>query len=180
MTTRTGSALLAALAILLAVAAPPAAAHTSLRSTSPSEGDRLTAPPAEVTLVFTDQVLEIGTAVAVTGPAGPVDAGPPVVDGASVTAGLPAGLPGGDYEVAWRVTAADGHPISGTFAFSVAAAATTSETAAAPATTPPNVAAAPADGGVPASRWWLLAVAVLLGAAVAFAVRRRRSPSWPR
>lgn len=179
MTARTGSALLAALLLLLAVAAPPAAAHTDLASTTPADGERLAEPPAEVTLVFTAEVLELGAAVAVTGPAGLLDAGPPVVDGASVTAALPAGLPGGDYEVAWRVTAADGHPISGTFTFSVAAAPapTTSETTAAPATTSSDVAAAPPEGRAPASRWWLFAAAVVLGVAVAVAVWRRRSAS---
>ena len=36
---------------------------------------------------------------------------------------LPAGLENGTYVVAWRVTSADSHPVSGAFSFSIGAAA---------------------------------------------------------
>jgi copper resistance protein C len=58
----------------------------------------------------------------VTGPQGPVQLGAPEVTESTVSQNLQGGSPAGQYTVAWRVTAADGHPLSGTFGFTAEAA----------------------------------------------------------
>jgi copper resistance protein C len=58
----------------------------------------------------------------VTGPQGPVQLGAPEVTESTVSQNLQGGSPAGQYTVAWRVTAADGHPLSGAFAFTAEAA----------------------------------------------------------
>lgn len=106
---------------MLALAAP-AHAHDALVSATPADGATLTAVPTEVVLTFTDQILEVEPAVLVRDEAGEqLDDVPVVVDGATVTRPLPADMPDGRYDVAWRVVSADGHPIEGAFTFTVAA-----------------------------------------------------------
>lgn len=171
---------------LLCLPAAPAGAHNALRSSSPASGEQLPVPPGEVRLEFNDDVIEIGTQVAVTGPAGPVEAGQPLVAGPVVTAALPGGLPAGGYEVAWRATSADGHPISGTFSFTAAAAAPAPAAPApsSPAPAPPvsatpaptSDAAAPQDrgDGTPVGLWVALGTGLAVGAGAAGIARRRR------
>lgn len=122
--TRTSYRRPAVLLLVLAAlaAAAPASAHTVLRSSTPSDGASLPAPPADVQLVFDESVVTLGTEVAVSGPAGPLTLDPLAVDGATVTQPLPADLPAGPYEVRWRATSADGHPVSGELGFSANAA----------------------------------------------------------
>ncbi|MFP5334366.1 MAG: copper resistance protein CopC [Actinomycetes bacterium] len=166
------STVLLLLAALALVPLAPAAAHTSLRTAAPADGDRLPAAPARLTLTFTDEVLALGAEVAVSGPTGPVDVAAPEVSGTDVVAALPADLPRGDYRAAWRVTARDGHPISGELAFTVAG---TTRTASAVRTTDPAPAAEPPPDAAPVSRWWwVVGAAALVGAATAAWASRRR------
>jgi len=65
----------------------------------------------------------LGTQVAVTGPTGPVQTGPPTLIDNSVRQTVAAGAPAGNYAVAWRVISADGHPITRTFHFTAQAPA---------------------------------------------------------
>jgi methionine-rich copper-binding protein CopC len=135
---RLGTAVFALGAILLSVhGAAPAAAHTELASSDPFSGATLEAAPMQVTLTFRGQITRVGVTVQVTGPDGAVGAGPAVVAGRTVTQPLAAGLPAGTYDVRWQVTAGDGHPISGSLHFTVAAnAAPSTEPAVAPTATP--------------------------------------------
>lgn len=168
-------AALAALALAVLVLAPQAAAHTELVETSPQTGRTLSDAPGTVSLTFSGRVLTAGAVIRVTGPGdrGGVTAGPTTVRGTRVSRPLEAGLPGGRYEVTWRVSAADGHPISGSFGFRLAVPASAATTpgaatpgAAAPgsaspgSTTPgsatpgsatPGSAAAPGASGAPGS-----------------------------
>jgi copper resistance protein C len=140
-------ALLAATALLLAPAA--ASAHDTLSESSPSDGD-VGPSPEQVVLTFTGDVGSIGTAVEVTGPQGTAGAGEPVVEGRTVTVPLAPDLPAGDYTVSWRVTSADGHPISGEFGFGVEAEEATeptTEPTSAPTSAP---TAEPTDEGATA------------------------------
>jgi methionine-rich copper-binding protein CopC len=112
---------LAAGAALVAVgaAAAPASAHIRLLLTTPAAGERLSAAPSSVSLRFDDTVISLGTAIRVTGPEGVVSTGAPLVDGRAVTQRLVPDAPPGGYEVAWRITSADGHPVSGRFRFEI-------------------------------------------------------------
>jgi len=198
------AALLMALPVVLlalvVAQAPAASAHNVLISSDPKDGSTVAEPPAQITLVFNDDVLDVGSAVQLKGPDGVVDLDAPAADGPRLVQQLPGALPAGQYEMVWRVTSADGHPIDGTLTFTASAAgaqATPTEpepaskptgaaspsiaTAEATATTQAEPAASPAvtqaanseDGGIPAWVWSVGAVVVIGGAGVAFAAARR-------
>ncbi len=140
----------ALLALFVAVAAQPAAAHDQLLDSSPGEGEHLDVAPTEVTLRFSDEILAIGPAVIVADDAGTTwTVSDPVLDGPDVVTELADDVPDGSYEVRWRVVSSDGHPITGVIPFSVGdtAPASGSETgAAAPAGPSDSSAADPAAG----------------------------------
>ncbi|WP_449386335.1 copper resistance CopC family protein [Cellulomonas soli] len=100
--------------------ASTASAHDQLLSSSPADGEVVTTAPAALTLEFSADVLDLSTAVVLTLPDGSVREDLAVtVAGPIVTAALPGDLVSGAYAVAWRVVSADGHPIEGTFAYTV-------------------------------------------------------------
>jgi methionine-rich copper-binding protein CopC len=140
----------ALLALFVAVAAQPAAAHDQLLDSSPGEGEHLDVAPTEVTLRFSDEILAIGPAVIVADDAGTTwTVGDPVLDGPDVVTELADDVPDGSYELRWRVVSSDGHPITGVIPFSVGDTAPTSgsETgSAAPAGPSDSSAADPAAG----------------------------------
>lgn len=104
--------------------ASPAFAHDELLGSSPEPGQVFETPPTEVSLDFSNDVIEVGTAVEVVDHhGGDVAVGDPVVAGPRVTATLPADLEG-EYQVRWRAVSSDGHPIEGTIDFGVGADAT--------------------------------------------------------
>lgn len=117
---------LAAAAVLVLGPLTGAYAHEDLRSSVPADGSAGPTPaavelvPAAVELVLTAPPLAVGAQVVVSGPAGPVTSAPPVVEGARLSAALPERLPPGKYRMAWQVTAADGHPVTGELGFTVA------------------------------------------------------------
>lgn len=102
-----------------------ALAHTALREAVPAGGARLTEVPSRLTLRFSAKVEVQPGAVVVSSSSGsrvnPVEASRDPADQSLVTAPLPALEPGA-YTVTWRVLSADGHPVSGTYSFTVAGA----------------------------------------------------------
>ncbi|MGY1741105.1 MULTISPECIES: copper resistance CopC family protein [unclassified Blastococcus] len=111
---------LAATGLLLLTGTAPASAHDALVAATPADGGAVPTAPAAVTLQFSGVVQELGAEVVVTGPDGAaVGRGEPQVVDATLTQPLAPGLPAGTYSVAWRVTSADGHPVSGSTAFTV-------------------------------------------------------------
>lgn len=141
---RLASALLA-LGLLVAVPAT-AFAHDVLERTDPADGTSITHLPKEVTLTFTEAPLSIGSQVVVTGPSGPVSSGAPTTHGRDVTQTLSPSAPAGDYTVSYRVTADDGHPVTGSFSFH-AAIGLDGSTATAGATVHVSPVAAGEDAG---------------------------------
>ena len=135
---RIGVRLMAFLLVAMAVVvgapglAAPAAAHTALVGMTPSNGSTLTTAPTQVVLTFTEAVEQVGDAVVVTAPSGArVGSGAPVVDGSLVTQQLVALTEAGRYTVAFRVVSDDGHPVTGSLAFTLATASSTTATATA-------------------------------------------------
>jgi copper transport protein len=128
-----------ALAVLvLGLATPPAAAHATLLSTDPAEGEVVAETPDVVTFTFDEPVSLTDGSIQVFDAAGePVEASAASED-EIVTADLPEELPDGTYVVAWRAVSADGHPISGSLTFSIGAPSET--------VVPPDVDAKPAEG----------------------------------
>jgi|SRR5690606_23757016 len=104
----------------LMILATAASAHAHLESSLPADRARVSAPTA-IELRFSEAVrvtsltLQQGTAAA-TKLAAPTSASKHVSAPVS-------GLTPGDYKVSWRVASADGHLMSGTFAFTVDPAA---------------------------------------------------------
>ncbi|NHC45199.1 copper resistance CopC family protein [Motilibacter aurantiacus] len=112
---------LLALGWLVLAGAAPAAAHNSLVSSFPAEGEVLESAPPQVELAFDADVSGVGLALVLTGPDGqPVALGRPAADGQRVTAPLSGAAAAGAYALDWRVVSADGHPVAGRLSFSVA------------------------------------------------------------
>ena len=163
---RGGAALIGGLLLVL-VGAGPVAAHNRLRSSDPGDGSTVARTPAAVVLTLDQPPVAMGTRVVVTGPGGgSVSRGAPELVDQTVRQPLAGGAPAGRYTVEWRVTSADGHPISGRFSFVSEAAGSGTPEPAAPVTQP-------AQASSPAWGWTVLAL-VLLAAATALALRRRR------
>ncbi|MQY05675.1 copper resistance CopC family protein [Actinomadura macrotermitis] len=167
---------LAALALAgtaaLALPPAPAQAHTTLRSSDPAAGATVAAPSA-ITLTFADPVM-VPQVVLTDGDGGRHEAGAARAVDAKVTQAVNGTLPNGTYRVGWRVVSVDGHPVSGTFRFTVKDSTTA---AAAPAPAPSTGPAAKASSGG-AARWlWvgLAAGAVALVAGGAALARRSRA-----
>ena len=154
----------------LAIGASPAWAHNVLKSTSPEDKATVAHAPSSVVLTFDEPAIAIGTKLVVTGPTGPVQVGAPQLVDNTVTQNLQPGAPAGAYTVEWRITSADGHPISGVFAFTARAAGDGSGGASSTAT--PSTAL-PQGGGL---ALLLIAVAfvVLAAGLVVFSRRRMR------
>lgn len=177
-----GRGLLLSLVLAVLGSAPPAAAHADLAEASPAPGATLPAPPAEVVLVFTEAVTPAVDGVAVSGPDGArLDRGGPAVGPANVlTTTLTAGDPG-TVTVQYRVVAADGHVIEGSYQFEVAEASPTSlgaTTSAAVERVAEPAVATPAGEDDDTVGLTLIAVAVLVGlvgGAAAWVAGRRGS-----
>ncbi|GAA0604416.1 hypothetical protein GCM10009547_02710 [Sporichthya brevicatena] len=117
-------ALLSGLALL--GLATPAAAHASLIGTAPRPDQVLAAAPKTVSLTFSDAI-DLKTAlVQVLEPSGaPLAVSDPVHVAANpntLEVTLPADLAQGTRTVLYRVVSADGHPLQGSFRFSVGVA----------------------------------------------------------
>lgn len=133
---------------LLAFAATSAEAHDTLKQTIPKDGT-ITESIDSVAMIFSANVLNQGAAVRVQGPSGAVSTGAPDITSALVTQKLTTPLTPGKYTVEWRVLSADGHPISGTFGFTVKGAAVTSSAAS---ITPSSSAPTPPLQQVPTTK----------------------------
>ena len=161
----------------LVIGANPASAHNVLKSSSPADGKKVARTPSSVVLTFDEPAIAIGTKLVITGPEGPVQIGKPSLVDNTVTQDLQPGSPAGAYTVDWRVTSADGHPISGSFTFMAEAAGGPSTAPSlapqpSPAATAPTATTAPTARG--SSGLWLVAAAILVVASGLIAIGRRR------
>ncbi|MER7416678.1 copper resistance CopC family protein [Micromonospora peucetia] len=148
------AAALAAAALLL-VPAAPAAAHNTLRAASPADGAHLTTPPRRITLEFAQRLDPTFTTIALTDAVRrKVPTGAPTVDGTKGTVTIDEALGEGAYTVAFRVVSADGHPVQGSYRFTVAggvdaAPGTIGTTGATGASTAPQAGGANAPSAGP-------------------------------
>ena len=161
-------AFIAALVAAMALAgAPVASAHATRIATDPGDNAALAQGPQRVSATFNEQLQPEFAAMTVVGPDGNLwSSGDPRVQGAVISVAVRPLGPAGTYTVNYRVTSADGHPVSGSWAFqlTVAASGTPGPSAAAPAAT--------SGGGLPV--WpFLVAGAVIIGGGILWAARRR-------
>ncbi|SNY62361.1 copper resistance CopC family protein [Paractinoplanes atraurantiacus] len=185
LTSRLALALVATVAVLLPGA--PAWAHNSLAEATPAKNATLKKAPESVKLRFLQKLNPTATKITITG-ATPVTASAPKIDGATGTITF-APLANGEYTVAYDVVSKDGHPVKGSYKFTVTAPApattapsptptTEAPTTEAPTSAPP--AALVSDEGADSSSTtpWLIAAiagALLVAGGVAVVLRRRRS-----
>lgn len=114
---------------LAAFLASPASAHVVLQGAEPPVDATVATAPPMVTVLFSGEVSEAGSSLAVVGPAGqPADTGGGGLDLTSlnrdtlVVTLLP-NLPNGIYTVNYSATPADGHePATGSYSFTVGTA----------------------------------------------------------
>lgn len=156
----------AALATASLLGMNPAAAHDELVSTNPADGATLTEAPASLELTYSGDIMDVDGAnqVRVTNAAGEsVTDGAADIDGKVVTQDLATADADDTYTVTWRVVSSDGHPIQGTFTYTVGqgsssasstAAATTgaAEPSAANTGEASETASSSADAGDPVSQ----------------------------
>lgn len=127
---------LVACVLLAGVGHSPAGAHTDLVGTSPAAGSQVAAPVGVVSLEFSSVLVPEVSRIEVIDDAGnELTAGPTAVLGSRASATL-ASSAAGEYEVAYRVVSADGHPVVGSFRFVVARTSSTPGAARVAVTSP--------------------------------------------
>jgi len=138
------AATLLTLTVLL-LGAGRADAHNTVQSTDPADGSTVATAPDRVTLTFDQPAQALGTEIVVLGPAGAVvSTGAAELVETAVSQAVTGELPAGTYTVRWRVTSADGHPLSDEFAFTAQAASGAAPDPE-PTQAPTPIAAVPAD-----------------------------------
>lgn len=114
-----GLAVLAITTALWSGAATTAYAHSGLESSTPADGSVITEAPAAITLTFNETLLEDADSISLNSADGTSIVSSKVQpNGDTVELPWPADLPAGDYQVAYRVVSADGHPVTGAISFS--------------------------------------------------------------
>ena len=97
--------------------------HARLLRSTPAADARLSRPPEAVLLIFSEAVVAELSQITVTKPDGSVLHLRPIADpqGAHALTAPLAPLSSGIHRVAWRIVSADGHPVAGSFSFSLLA-----------------------------------------------------------
>ncbi|MFE5287997.1 copper resistance protein CopC [Nocardia sp. NPDC056611] len=143
-----------------------AGAHSAVVGSTPENGAQIDTSPATVSVTFNESLQPAYPSMTVTGPDGNLwSKGQPKVDGATLSVEVGELGPVGEYKIAYRVTSADGHPVSGTRSFTL--------TKAGNGTPGPKsdsgAKSGGSDGGVPLWIFIVCAVA-LFGGGLAFAL----------
>lgn len=170
---RAAAAKLAAfgLALVLAMALPTAtaSAHSQLMSTDPVENAQLAEGPERVSATFNERLQSAYAQMTVVGPDGRLwSTGDPQVDGPVVSIALRPLGPVGHYTVNYRVTSADGHPVSGSWEFEL--------TVAGPGEPGPPVAGHSPGEGEEMPAWpFIVGAVVIVAGGLAWTMRRRQT-----
>ncbi|SNT26589.1 copper resistance CopC family protein [Rhodococcoides kyotonense] len=153
----------------LVLGAPAASAHSIVTGSNPEDGSSIAEGPAQVSVTFNEVPQSQFATLNVVGPDGNLwSKGDPRIDGQSIVVDVGDLGPTGDYTIAYRVTSADGHPISGTRTFTL-----TEEGSGTPGDAADASAESESDdgGGIPLWPFLIVGVAVF-GGALAFALRK--------
>lgn len=110
-------------ALLLAPVVPADASpgmHLQLTRSAPADGATVSAAPEEIRLWFSQKPEHAVSMIRLQGPGGEVELGEVQAgDENTLFAALVGSLEPGDYTVHWRTSSGDGHPIRGSFAFTL-------------------------------------------------------------
>lgn len=162
--------IVAAIAVTaLLVGAPTASAHSVVTGSNPADGAEVATGPAQVSISFNEVPQSKFATLNVVGPDGNLwSKGDPRIEGQSVVVDVGELGPAGDYTIAYRVTSADGHPISGTLGFTL-----TEEGSGTPGAAADSSATEDSEGGGGLPVWPFLVVGVLVfGGVLAFSLRK--------
>jgi methionine-rich copper-binding protein CopC len=122
---QSGTALLIGMLLSLGLS-PSASAHTTLVSSTPSNGEELSKIPASIEMEFGETLISLskGTKVSVISPSGAdLASSDATVTKAHLSQKLLSSNADGKYQVKYRVVAADGHVVDGQFQFTVGVSA---------------------------------------------------------
>ncbi|GAB3211650.1 copper resistance CopC family protein [Nocardia tengchongensis] len=141
-------------------------AHSAVVGSTPDNGAQIDTSPATVSVTFNESLQPAYPSMTVVGPDGNLwQKGQPKVDGATISVEVGELGPVGEYKIAYRVTSADGHPVSGTRSFTLTKAGNGTPGPKSDA----GAKSGGSDGGVPL--WIFIACAVaLFGGGLAFAL----------
>jgi methionine-rich copper-binding protein CopC len=112
---------LTALALTAVTVPAVALAHAEFVSSTPADGERLDAPPAEIVVTFEGELQPDGSSFVVTGPSGDVGSGSVDLQVAerNVLRGEMSSGAAGVYTVKWTIVAEDGDQQTGDFMFAI-------------------------------------------------------------
>ena len=165
---------LIAMTVLL-IGASTASAHSVVTGSNPADGAELAEGPEQVAISFNEVPQSQFATLNVVGPDGNLwSEGDPRIEGESVVVDVGELGPVGEYTVAYRVTSADGHPVSGTVAFTLTQEGSGTPGDAADASASGDAGSTDAgsdDGGVPL--WpFLVAAGLVFGGGLAYTLRK--------
>lgn len=185
-------AMLVVTTALLVGPTSPAYAHNVLRKATPAQDAELSKAPTEITLEFMQKLNPSFTTITLSdADKQQVATSEPDVSGTKGTVAIESTLANGVYTVAYRVVSTDGHPVQGSYRFTVADPAATDPSpspepseptqtpSAAPSTEHTSAAASPAASGSSGGSGTVLLLAgagvllALLAGAAVFLLRRR-------
>ncbi|MFD1812259.1 copper resistance CopC family protein [Rhodococcus gannanensis] len=159
--------LLTALAALFGVGV--AGAHSAVVGVDPETGSSIAAGPEQVTVTFNEPLQTSFAALTVVGPDGNLwSKGDPTVSGPTISVPVGELGPVGEYTIAYRVTSADGHPVSGTSTFTL-----TEEGGGTPGAAAGSSSESSDDSGSIPLWPFVVAGVVVFGGGLAFALRKR-------
>lgn len=115
----TASALAALALVVLPQRSDSTAMHLRLTKSEPAKDSVVATAPTELKLWYSQTPQLRLSRVTLTGPAGAVTTGPVVQDSLMLRAPITGAMTPGAYTVSWFTASSDGHPIRGTFGFSV-------------------------------------------------------------
>lgn len=150
-----------------------ASAHSAVIASTPESGAQIATAPEQVSLQFNEALQEKFASLTVVGPDGNLwSKGDPIVQGDTASVPLEGLGPVGEYTIAFRVTSADGHPVSGTRAFTLTQEGTG---VPGPKASGQTTSAGDSDSDSNMIIWVIVGVAVVvLGGGLWFALRKPR------
>lgn len=143
-------------------------AHSVPVSSSPDNGAQIDTSPAQASITFNENLQTAFPSMTVTGPDGNLwSKGEPTITGPTISIQVGELGPVGEYKVAYRVTSADGHPVSGVRTFTLTKAGNGTPGPKADSTAKSEGGSS--GGGVPL--WvFIVGAVVLFGGGLAFAL----------